>query len=455
MPLTVRKFNAQVKDPQSGQMVPAGLLSSDSLQAIETAETAAITEIQQKGAQTRESIPDDYTELSDSVDELKTQLDKRWDIYLNASDDVTRMPLTQGTIHNGESLDNPGASNNTAFAAEFISTADSNIRITWNGTIYKLLPVYYDANHVFKAMGGWLTSGSYTVVPTTNNYAYVVVEIRRNDNADFTTGELDEIVVNKVVPINTPYVTVLDINNDISGMLEITKSCIIRGNGHTLDADGVNFGLYIHGGVSVEVYDLHVVNADAEGCYISEGCTGNFYGCSFNNTKTNVNGGNGFQASGVGIDTMCVNCTASGNANDGFNYHGADSHHMLLNCFAENNGGDGASNHDSGSQLSINGGQFNGNTKAGIAAPTYEGKGNIEGVFCKSNKYGMQIYNGEVSAEKVNVINSVFVENTDYALQISGYQVTTGNNVYVGNGAVSQVLHGGTLVDYGSREITS
>jgi hypothetical protein len=53
MPLTVRKFNAQVKDPQSGQMVPAGLLSSDSLQAIEAAESAAITEIQQKGAETK------------------------------------------------------------------------------------------------------------------------------------------------------------------------------------------------------------------------------------------------------------------------------------------------------------------------------------------------------------------------------------------------------------------
>lgn len=75
MPLTVRKFNAQVKDPQSGQMVPAGLLSSDSLQAIEAAESAAITEIQQKGAQTKADIPDDYTELSDSVGELKTQLD--------------------------------------------------------------------------------------------------------------------------------------------------------------------------------------------------------------------------------------------------------------------------------------------------------------------------------------------------------------------------------------------
>jgi len=82
MPLKVRKFNAQVKDPQSGQMVPAGLLSSDSLQAIDAAETAAIAEIQQKGAETKASIPDNYTELSESVDELKESItDVENDVY--------------------------------------------------------------------------------------------------------------------------------------------------------------------------------------------------------------------------------------------------------------------------------------------------------------------------------------------------------------------------------------
>lgn len=110
MPLTVRKFNAQVKDPQSGQMVPAGLLSSDSLQAIEAAESSAITAIQQKGQQTQESIeaaessaitaiqqkgaetkadiPDDYTELSNSVGELKESLNEHIDDFDTAMDGI-------------------------------------------------------------------------------------------------------------------------------------------------------------------------------------------------------------------------------------------------------------------------------------------------------------------------------------------------------------------------------
>ncbi len=102
MPLTVRKFNAQVKDPQSGQMVPAGLLSSDSLQAIEAAESAAITEIQQKGAETKASIPDDYTELSESVDGLKESI--------NDVDDIAyqKITATQETAYTDKILNNSG-----------------------------------------------------------------------------------------------------------------------------------------------------------------------------------------------------------------------------------------------------------------------------------------------------------------------------------------------------------
>lgn len=85
MPLTVRKFNAQVKDPTSGDMIPAGLLSSDSLEAIEAAETAAVAAvgakqavseaaIELKGATTLASIPADYTTLDNEVDDLKTQI---------------------------------------------------------------------------------------------------------------------------------------------------------------------------------------------------------------------------------------------------------------------------------------------------------------------------------------------------------------------------------------------
>lgn len=45
MPLTVRKFKAKVRDSQTGNMIPAGLLSSDALEAIEDAKDSALDEI--------------------------------------------------------------------------------------------------------------------------------------------------------------------------------------------------------------------------------------------------------------------------------------------------------------------------------------------------------------------------------------------------------------------------
>ena len=69
MAITVRKFSAQVKDPSTGNMVPAGLLSSDALGAIDDAKDDAIDAIVAQGMTTRESIPSDYTALSDEVDE--------------------------------------------------------------------------------------------------------------------------------------------------------------------------------------------------------------------------------------------------------------------------------------------------------------------------------------------------------------------------------------------------
>lgn len=48
MPITLRKINAQVKDPNTGEMIPAGILSSDSLTTIAAAENAAITRINSK-----------------------------------------------------------------------------------------------------------------------------------------------------------------------------------------------------------------------------------------------------------------------------------------------------------------------------------------------------------------------------------------------------------------------
>lgn len=74
MPLNVQLVNAQVKDPQSGQMTPAGLIGSDAISTINTAKNQAIAAVQQKGEETLQSIPDDYTALSNEVDDVKTQI---------------------------------------------------------------------------------------------------------------------------------------------------------------------------------------------------------------------------------------------------------------------------------------------------------------------------------------------------------------------------------------------
>lgn len=114
MPLTVRKFNAQVKDPTSGDMIPAGLLSSDSLEAIEAAETAAVAAvgakqavseaaIELKGATTLASIPADYTTLDNEVDDLNTQINDIQDIYTEDSpEEITEYSTGYGYIYNGK-----------------------------------------------------------------------------------------------------------------------------------------------------------------------------------------------------------------------------------------------------------------------------------------------------------------------------------------------------------------
>lgn len=75
MSLTVRKFSAQVRDSTTGEMIPAGLLSSDALGAINTAKNTAVAAVQAQGATTIASIPSDYTSLSNEVDDLKNALD--------------------------------------------------------------------------------------------------------------------------------------------------------------------------------------------------------------------------------------------------------------------------------------------------------------------------------------------------------------------------------------------
>ena len=101
MPLNVRLVNVEVKDPDSGQMIPAGLLGSDALSTINTAKNQAIGAIEQKGAETIASIPSDYTSLSNEVDDLKSALeyhDKGYYLFTDYAIIQNSYPKSDGTF---------------------------------------------------------------------------------------------------------------------------------------------------------------------------------------------------------------------------------------------------------------------------------------------------------------------------------------------------------------------
>lgn len=74
MPITLRKFETAVKDPLTGNMVPAGLLSSDALGAINTAKVDAVNTINATGAAVNASLPQTWDDLNDEVDDLSDYL---------------------------------------------------------------------------------------------------------------------------------------------------------------------------------------------------------------------------------------------------------------------------------------------------------------------------------------------------------------------------------------------
>lgn len=74
MPITLRKFETSVKDPLTGNMVPAGLLSSDALGAINTAKVNAVNTINATGAAVNASLPQSWDDLNDEVDDLSDYL---------------------------------------------------------------------------------------------------------------------------------------------------------------------------------------------------------------------------------------------------------------------------------------------------------------------------------------------------------------------------------------------
>lgn len=138
MSLKLRKVNAEVRDPESEEMIPAGLLGSDALSTIEQAKEDAIEAVEDKGAETLESIPDDYSALSGSVGDLKTQITQITDfneipitgtrnarIYSGAIQSASYARLAYATL-NGEKYITVTKDAGARFAIGFTNTTPAN-----------------------------------------------------------------------------------------------------------------------------------------------------------------------------------------------------------------------------------------------------------------------------------------------------------------------------------------
>ena len=80
MPITIKTAQVNVKNSQGDYVSINGVAEETTAQQVANITAAGaqqITAIQTKGEQTRASIPEDYTNLSDEVTDLKSALSKQ------------------------------------------------------------------------------------------------------------------------------------------------------------------------------------------------------------------------------------------------------------------------------------------------------------------------------------------------------------------------------------------
>ena len=108
-------------------------------------------------------------------------------------------------------------------------------------------------------------------------------------------------------------------------------------------------------------------------------------------------------------------CKANGNGNDGFNmnYFGDT---QFINCSGHDNVDDGISHHQ-GCTGYIEGGEWYGNGKGGVASPAHGSQVDIANVYCHDNAYGIYANaDSDTVARTFHDWNSVLVNNSQYGI---------------------------------------
>lgn len=170
----------------------------------------------------------------------------------------------------------------------------------------------------------------------------------------------------------------------------------------------IETALTIQNAKNVVLEDIEVCNCTGDGCLI-DGCANvMLVNCSFHD-----NGNNGIVINYT--NGVVRKSTAYNNGRDGFNmnYYG---HTEFYDCTGYNNGDDGLSHHQGCTGL-VNGGEFYGNTKGGVASPANGAIVDIYNIYSHNNGYGIWGNADDgTQARTFHVWNSVLVNNTQYGI---------------------------------------
>lgn len=189
-------------------------------------------------------------------------------------------------------------------------------------------------------------------------------------------------------------------------------------------------GVSMTGCVDCSLTDIEVKNATGSG-YKMRGCVGLYcYNCISHDIPNGqgfelVNTNGTFESCGVyNIGTM-----GGGQHHDGFNIHGTGTTEFI-NCWGHTCEDDGISHHDACEGL-IDGGEWYGCGKGGVASPTHGSRINIVNVYSHDNAYGLYAENEYADLVRTaNVSNCAFKDNTTHDITSMNNTLNIWNCVY-------------------------
>ena len=228
MPITLKKGILKYKNTSTGQYegvdVVAETATSDQVEAIEDAANAEISAIEAKGAETRESIPDDYTALSNEVDDLKSAIDDITETVQSSNIfDQASETVTEGKYLN-PSTGNEGTNESFCYTNEYIPVEPNTTYIgtVWqksNGSLlgyYSELTCFYDASKQYiSGATNPATNGVFTT-PANAFYMRFSIKITSWANRWFmiekgSSASTAYVPYSKTAKLKLP-ITIVDIN---------------------------------------------------------------------------------------------------------------------------------------------------------------------------------------------------------------------------------------------------